>query len=60
MGGERGDVLVLALCRHNVVAPTATVDTDVLPQRGVAYHHPGVVLRGLIWVIFLPGLLLPK
>ena len=45
MDGERGNVLgLLALRRHNVVAPAAAVDTDVPPQGGIAYHRPGVVL----------------
>ena len=62
MGGERGDGLgLLALIGHDEVAPAAAaVGTAIPPQGGVAYHRPGLVLRGWIRVIFLPEFLLPK
>ena len=54
MGGERGDVLgLLALRGHDVVAPAAAVGATVSTKGGVAYHRPGVVLRGSTRIIFL-------
>ena len=47
---EGGTVLgVLALCGHDVVTPAIHAAADAVPpQRGVAHHRPGVILKGLI------------